>query len=317
MGQIGITLYSNRTHRLDNPDDTIIIAGENQATSINVKFPVEYENYSKRVDLINIRGEKWTEALYMPEDERNNYDSQFNKNDFVYKLPDAITTEGEILMQFIAYKPDTDIFVPFEMVKLTVKMGANFCRKARRNPDLIVKAYEYSNNALSIAKDSLSKVSTIEGKTNSLETSINDFKTEIRDALAEIDTGGGGGSGGNAEFQLPTDKGELNFLAGDGSYKKVTEIADETGNSSVKVGVGTTKDILIKRVNGAVEQTILATGTQLELKVLNTTSNRYTSIQLYATGMIRLRGSTGASMDTLEIMNGVLKFNNKKVLTEE
>lgn len=317
MGQIGITLYSNRTHKLDNPDETIIIAGENQATSINVKFPVEYENYSKRVDLINIRGEKWTETLYMPEDERNTYDAQFNKNIFVYKLPDAITTEGEILMQFIAYKPDSDVFVPFEMVKLTVKVGANFCRKARRNPDLIVKAYEYSNNALSLARDSLAKMTTIEGKTNSLESSMNSFKTEIRDALAEIGTSGGGGSSGNVEFQLPTDKGESNFLAGDGTYKKITEIVDESGNSSVKVGIGNTKDILIKRVNGSTEQSILATGTQLELKVINTTSNRYTTIQLYATGMIRIRGSAGTTVDTLEIMNGVLKFNNKKVLTEE
>lgn len=317
MGQIGITLYSNRTHKLDNPDDTIIVAGEHQATSINVKFPIEYESYSKRVDLINIRGEKWTEALYMPEDERNNYDPQFNKNNFVYKLPDAITTEGEILMQFIAYKPDTDIFVPFEMVKLTVKVGANFCRKARRNPDLIVKAYEYSNNALGVAKDSLSRIIIVEKKADDLATSMDDFMEEIREALANIDTGGGGSSG-NGEFQLPTDEGESNFLAGDGTYKKITEITDESGNSSVKVGVGSTKDILIKRVNGSTEQSILATGTQLELKVLNTTSNRYTSIQLYATGMIRIRGSAGtSSLDTLEIMNGVLKFNNKKVLTEE
>ena len=316
MSQLGITLYSNRTHHLDNPENAIIVAGENKATTINVTFPIEYESYSKRVDLINIKGEKWTEPLYMPEDNRNSYDPTFNKNNFAYKLPDAITIEGEMLMQFIAYKPDTDIFVPFEMVKLTVKGSVNCCRNAKRNPDLIVKAYEYSNKALGTVQETKSKIIIIENKTAELESSIQGFSKELEDALANIGSGGGSENTGGL-MELPTDQGESNFLAGDGVYKKIKEMEDDSGNSSIKVGIGNTSDILIKRINGNIEQSVYATGSQMELKTINTNANRFATIQLYATGMMKFKVSSGTTTDTLEIINGTLRFNNKKVLTEE
>lgn len=338
MAQIGVTLYSNRTFRLDNPNDTIIIAGENQATTVNVTFPIEYEEYSKRVDFINIKGEKWIEPLYMPEDERNSYDPQFNKNTFVFTLPDSITIEGELLMQFIAYQVEKDIFVPFEIIKLTVEAGTNCCRKAKRNPDILVKAYEYSNNALSAARDTEAKISSAEQKASSaeekassaeskassaeqkadsIEKSMENVNKTIEEIQKELENGGGSGGGSGGEFQLPTNQGETNFLAGDGTYKKVSELSNDSGAAIVQAGVGSTNDILIKRVEGVTEQTIMATGTQLQLKIINTTSNRSATILLYATGMMRMQVSSGTTTDTLEMVNGLLRFNNKKVLTEE
>jgi len=158
MAEINITLLSNRQNIQENADDLKIVAGENRVTTIAVEFPGDLAAYSKRVDFMNSRGEKWIEALYTPEDERNEYPPTFDKSNFTFTLPDAITIPGELLVQFMAYVPGTQQTLTFELIRFTVEEFIGCCRKrAPRNPDLIVKAYEYSNKALDIARDSLAR----------------------------------------------------------------------------------------------------------------------------------------------------------------
>jgi hypothetical protein len=190
--------------------------------------------------------------------------------------------------------------MPFECVTLSVSKSVLFVKKeSRNNPDLILKAYEYGNLALSTARESLDKSVVAEQSV-----------AEALEALEQANQGGGG------SFQIPTDQGADNFLAGDGTYKKPKEIATSSGNSFVKTGIGATSDILIQRTEGVIVQTINATASQLEMKSINTTSTRSGSITLYASGMVRIQASNGSATDTLEMVNGTLKFNGKKVLTE-
>ena len=164
MAEINITLLSNKQNLQENAEDLKIIAFENKATTVAVRFPSELVDYSKRVDFQNVRGEKWTEALYAPEDERNEYAPGFDTCNFTFTLPEEILLPGELLLEFIAYKANAERpFIPFDMVRLTVEAGIGFCRKrARNNPDLIIKAYENSNNALDIARQSLSRTMSAE-----------------------------------------------------------------------------------------------------------------------------------------------------------
>ena len=69
MQGIEVTLLRNKQYVAQNQEDYKVIGNENNATTILVHFPEEYESYSKRVDFKNIRNEKWTIALYTPEDE--------------------------------------------------------------------------------------------------------------------------------------------------------------------------------------------------------------------------------------------------------
>jgi len=61
VAEINIVLLSNKQNKQDNSDDLKIVAGENKATPISVKFPIELSDYGKRVDFLNVKGEKWTE----------------------------------------------------------------------------------------------------------------------------------------------------------------------------------------------------------------------------------------------------------------
>ena len=79
MNNIKITLHNNKKYDAVNLDNIDILEDENNATSIDIEFPKEYENYSKRIDFMNIRREKWSTSLYAPEDNRNKYDKNFDK----------------------------------------------------------------------------------------------------------------------------------------------------------------------------------------------------------------------------------------------
>ena len=96
MEGIEITLHRNKNYDAVNNEDYRIIAGENNATTISVHFPEEYSHFSKRVDFMNIRKEKWTIGLYTPEDENNVYDENFDKLNFVFTLPTQVTVNGKM-----------------------------------------------------------------------------------------------------------------------------------------------------------------------------------------------------------------------------
>lgn len=157
MKGIEITLHRNKQYEAENEEDYKVIAGENNATTINVHFPEEYENYSKRVDFKNIRNEKWTVPLYTPEDQEQEYEEEFDKLNFSFTIPSPVTVNGELQIQFIAYLTDgTDTFVPFEIVKIEVQDSIMYVKKkSSENPDLIIHAFENSNQALELAELSI------------------------------------------------------------------------------------------------------------------------------------------------------------------
>ena len=104
MSVIEILLLPSRRYTFLNCSKGAVISAEHNATEIRVKFPNEYENYSKRVDFITSRGNPWTEKLYVPEFEE--YPEDFDKNVFSFTLPNEVTVSGELKMQFVAYMPD-------------------------------------------------------------------------------------------------------------------------------------------------------------------------------------------------------------------
>ena len=164
MQGIEVTLLRNKQYIAQNSDDYKVIGNENNATTIIVHFPDEYENYSKRVDFKNIRNEKWTIGLYTPEDETITYGSDFDKKNFAFTLPKQVTIKGELKIQFVAYLPDeTQTLVPFELLKIDIKDDILYARKeASDTPDLILKAYEYSNMALGLSREAVTRAEDAE-----------------------------------------------------------------------------------------------------------------------------------------------------------
>jgi len=145
---IEIKLLPNRRFIYSNRRQSIVITAEHLATEITVLFPDEYEEYSKRVDFVNSQGKEWTEGLYIPEYKK--YKAGFHKTRFHFRLPSEVTTEGELKMQFIAYKPDESMTtVPFEIIPIDVLDGVlAFKKNARSNPDLLILSYNRSTEAL-------------------------------------------------------------------------------------------------------------------------------------------------------------------------
>lgn len=164
MQGIEVTLLRNKQFIAQNSEDYKVIGNENNATTIIVHFPDEYENYSKRVDFKNIRNEKWTIGLYTPEDETITYGSDFDKKNFAFTLPNQVTIKGELKIQFVAYLPDeTQTLVPFELLKIDIKDDILYARKeASDSPDLILKAYEYSNMALELSREAVTRAEDAE-----------------------------------------------------------------------------------------------------------------------------------------------------------
>lgn len=184
MAGISVNLLRNKQNTIENIEDYKVIAGENNATTVLVHFPEEYENYSKRVDFKNIRKEKWTIGLYTPEDENMSYGSSFDKLNFAFTIPDAVSVNGELQMQFVAYLADgTDTVVPFQIVKIEVEESVLYATKqGSRNPDLIVQAYENSNTALELARDSFNRIENAERAALAAEASASAAQTSAQNA---------------------------------------------------------------------------------------------------------------------------------------
>ena len=155
MNNIKITLHNNKKYDAVNLDNIDILEDENNATSIDIEFPKEYENYSKRIDFKNIRREKWTTSLYAPEDNRNKYDKNFDKLNFTFTIPNSMAKRGELQIQPIAYLADgTNTIVPFRVLIVTINNSILYAKvQGQDNPDVIVKAFEYANIALETANE--------------------------------------------------------------------------------------------------------------------------------------------------------------------
>ena len=155
MNNIKITLHNNKKYDAVNLDNIDILEDENNATSIDIEFPKEYENYSKRIDFMNIRREKWTTSLYAPEDNRNKYDKNFDKLNFTFTIPNSMAKRGELQIQPIAYLADgTNTIVPFRVLIVTINNSILYAKvQGQDNPDVIVKAFEYANIALETANE--------------------------------------------------------------------------------------------------------------------------------------------------------------------
>lgn len=155
MNNIKITLHNNKKYDAVNIENIDILEDENNATSIDIEFPKEYENYSKRIDFMNLRREKWTTSLYAPEDKRNQYDDNFDKLNFTFTIPNSMAKRGELQIQPIAYLADgTNTIVPFRVLIVTINNSILYAKvQGQDNPDIIVKAYEYANIALETANE--------------------------------------------------------------------------------------------------------------------------------------------------------------------
>lgn len=155
MNNIKITLHNNKKYDAVNLDNIDILEDENNATTIDIEFPKEYENYSKRIDFMNLRREKWTTSLYAPEDNRNQYDDNFDKLNFTFTIPNSMAKRGELQIQPIAYLADgTNTIVPFRVLIVTINNSILYAKvQGQNNPDIIVKAYEYANIALETANE--------------------------------------------------------------------------------------------------------------------------------------------------------------------
>ena len=162
MAQIKINLTVNRRHQLTMSNRHKLIAGENLSTAIAVTFPTEFLEHSKRVDFLNERGEKWTIALYTPEFE--DYDMDFDRLNLKFRLPNEVTTDGELHLQFLAYKPHEHIITPWDIVTFVIERGIMFGkRRAQENPDLLVRSFEHSVWAVDTVRQAVADVRVAEG----------------------------------------------------------------------------------------------------------------------------------------------------------
>jgi len=182
---IEIKLLPNRRFIYSNRRQNIVITAEHLATDITVLFPDEYgDDYSKRVDFVNSHGKEWTEGLYIPE--YKNYPPGFHRTRFHFLLPNEVTTPGELMMQFIAYKTDGSmITVPFEIITIDVLDGIlAFKKNARSNPDLLILASNLGKEAVFIAQQAKARsIQAEEHSAAAVETSLA-AKAKIDEALA-------------------------------------------------------------------------------------------------------------------------------------
>jgi len=180
MQGIEITLYNNKRHDIENKGEYEVVAGENNATTILVHFPPEYSEFSKRVDFKNVRGEKWSIALYTPEIKTKEYESEFDKLNFTFTLPSPVTVFGELEVQFIAYKADADnTFVPFKLVRIYVENSIFYIKKdGSENPDLIVEANTYSKMALEVAEQAVNTANETQRTIDELTVSSSQIDCE-------------------------------------------------------------------------------------------------------------------------------------------
>jgi len=142
-----------------------LIAGENLSTAIRVEFPKEFEAHSKRVDFLNERGEKWTIGLYTPEFQ--DYDMDLDRLNLSFRLPNEVTIDGELTVQFLAYKPHEHIITPFDVVTFVIEKGIMFGKaRAQENPDLLVRSFEHSVWAVDTVRQAVKDVREAESVSN-------------------------------------------------------------------------------------------------------------------------------------------------------
>jgi len=186
MKNIKIILNENKTFTAENIDEVKILEDEHNATVIEVHFPEDYANYSKRVDFLNIRNEKWTTSLYAPEDENNKYSENFDKSMFRFTIPSAMAKRGELQIQFIAYLVDgSNTIVPFQVILATINKSIIYAvKEGRENPDLLIKTYEYSNEALRVSRESFEKIDNAERAALESEESAKHAENSAKSAQA-------------------------------------------------------------------------------------------------------------------------------------
>lgn len=151
---IEIKLLKDKRYKIKN-EEALIIQGEQNATEVTVEFPAELKELHKRVDFVNSDGKDWTIGLYTPE--TISYSNSFDKLNFVFNLPSEIAINGELKMQFVAYKPDKNqadkITVIFELIVLWISEGITRCKKnAEPNFDLLVEMAELCKDAEALNK---------------------------------------------------------------------------------------------------------------------------------------------------------------------
>ena len=280
MKNIKVVLYNTKKYNAENIDDVQILENENNATTIEVQFPVEYEDYSKRVEFQNIKGEKWTTSLYAPEDERNQYDENFDKLNFRFTIPSAMTKRGELKVQLIAYLADgTNTIVPFQVIVLTIDNSILYATKeGKENPELIIRAYEYANMALEISRDAFSRIENAERAALEAEASAESAQNSATSAQNSATNAENSAKSANTRAL----NAEASAESAQNSAEYAESVADEANtksNNAVSTanGANTKSDNAISTANTALanSNTAVTTANTANTKASNavTTSN--------------------------------------------
>lgn len=271
MKSIKVTLNSNKTFNVENLEDVRILEDENNATVIEVQFPSDYEEYSKRVDFLNIRNEKWTTSLYAPEDEKNQYGQDFDRLNFRFTIPSAMAKRGELQIQFVAYLADgTDTIVPFQVLVATINKSIIYATKqGKENPELIIKAYEYSNNALSLSREALDK--TANSERAALESEKSAKSAEQSASEANISAKNAQTSAKEANTRATNAETSASEAQ---SSAKYAESVSNTANTKSDNAVSVSNDANIKSDNAVTTSNNALTISQDALSVANTSNTK-------------------------------------------
>lgn len=266
MQGIEVTLKRNKQYSAENSEEYEVISGENNATTILVHFPEEYKDFSKRVDFKNVRNEKWTIPLYTPEDETKTYGEDFDKLNFAFTLPTVVTINGELSIQFIAYLADeSETFVPFKLFKVRVEDSIMYVKKqGSENPDLILKAYEYSNMALETSRETFEKIAHSEELVQQAQTSASISQTNS--TLAKNSARSAKTSASNAETSAKN--AEISAKNAENSADTAVQVsndANEKSNNAVQVS----NDANTKSDNAVATSNTANTNSENALKVAN------------------------------------------------
>ena len=183
MKNIKLTLFSNKKYDAENLGEIQILESECNATTIDVSFPQEYEEYAKRIDFMDIKGEKWSTSLYAPEDKTNEYGEDFDKLNFQFTIPNEVAKRGELQVQAVAYMADNNIVVPFRILYLTIEKSILYASpNTRKVPDLVIKSYEHANKALAIAEQANENSEHAESLTSQAAESASNAEKSAKNA---------------------------------------------------------------------------------------------------------------------------------------
>ena len=252
MRNIKVVLHSNKKYDAINQDEVQILEDESSATLVEVQFPEEYKEYSKRVDFMNIRGEKWTTSLYAPENRNNEYDENFDKLNFTFTIPTAMAKRGELQAQMVAYLTETNTVVPFQILYLNINKSILYASAERRDiPDLVIKAYEYSNQALDTANEANTRSKHAEDLTtdaaqsaknaeNSAKNAENSSK-KAEESAKNAETSASEAQASASASQQSAADAQTSASNSEASAKKAEQLAG-TANSNSENAVSTSND---------------------------------------------------------------------------